>query len=84
MNLKNVDNYETVRMLVKIAEEANRAGKESILEIDRAIITCRCTATEIRAMRCDVLDSDAYGMDYKKLKVYLMLWNTFSSKMSQT
>ena len=35
MKRKNVDNYETVRKLVEIAEEANRVGKENVLEMGK-------------------------------------------------
>ncbi|MGC6367041.1 MAG: motility protein A [Candidatus Marinamargulisbacteria bacterium] len=35
MKRKNVDNYQTVLKLVEIAEEANRAGKENVLEMGK-------------------------------------------------
>ena len=35
MKRKKVDNYETVRKLVEIAEEANRVGKENVLDMGK-------------------------------------------------
>ena len=39
MKRKNVDNYQTVLKLVEIAEEANRAGKENVLEMGKGTVT---------------------------------------------